>query len=146
MTPSQMPTTGPHDRPDRRALAMSARPSHLGAVGRLGRWTAGHFRIVATAWVVFAVGLGVFAPRAEKALSGAGWEATGSESVQSRQLIDRSFDGLGTYGQVVVVHAAHRTVSDPAFERVLLAVQDRLRSDPAIAMVVPPQAGVSISS
>ena len=33
------------------------------------------------AWVVVAVGLGVFAPRVETALSGAGWQANGSESV-----------------------------------------------------------------
>jgi hypothetical protein len=48
----------------------------VGPIGRLGRWTARHFRIVAAAWIVVAVGLGVFAPRAEQALSGAGWEAT----------------------------------------------------------------------
>ena len=34
--------------------------------------------LVAIAWVVVAVGLGFFAPRVEHALSGAGWEATGS--------------------------------------------------------------------
>src|SRR3954467_11975144 len=119
--------------------------SQIGPGARLGRWTAGHFRIVAAAWVVVAVGLGVFAPRADKALSGAGWEATGSESVQSRQLIDRSFDGLGTYGQVVVVHAPDRTVSDPVFARVLRSVESKLKSDPAVATVLHPQPGVSIS-
>ncbi|HEX4733703.1 MAG TPA: hypothetical protein VH247_04770, partial [Thermoleophilaceae bacterium] len=77
----------------------------VGSIGRLGRWTATHFRAVAAAWVVVAVGLGVFAPRVETALSGAGWEATGSESVQARQLIDKNFNGLGSYGQLVVVHA-----------------------------------------
>ena len=54
---------------------------------------------------MIAVGLGVLAPRAEHALSGAGWEATGSESVQARGLIDGHFDGAGTYGLLVVVHA-----------------------------------------
>ena len=47
---------------------MSGPRRRVGAIGRLGRWTAGHFRIVAAAWVVVAVGLGVLAPRAEKAL------------------------------------------------------------------------------
>src|SRR5512133_2237939 len=117
----------------------------VGAIGRLGRWTAGHFRIVAAAWVVVAVGLGVLAPRVEHALSGAGWETTGSESVQARQLIDKSFKGSGTYGLTVVVHAPDRTVSDPAFARVLRGVEDKLRSDPAVATVAPPRAGVSIS-
>ena len=103
----------------------------LGPLGRLGRWTAGHFRLIAAAWVVIAVGLGVLAPRAEHALSGAGWEATGSESVQARGLIDRHFDGAGTYGQVVVIHARHKTVSDPAFARVLRRVRHTLQSDVA---------------
>ena len=51
----------------------------VGPIGRLGRWTTEHFRIVAIIWLVIAIGLGFFAPRAEHALSGAGWEATGSE-------------------------------------------------------------------
>ena len=81
----------------------------VGPIGRLGRWTAGHFRIVAAAWVVVAVGLGVFAPRAEQALSGAGWEATGSESVHARKQIDKNFHGFGSYGLTVVVHARDRS-------------------------------------
>jgi RND superfamily putative drug exporter len=124
---------------------MSGPRVQVGAVGRLGRWTAGHFRIVAAAWVVVAVGLGILAPRVEKALSGAGWETTGSESVQARQLIDKDFNGLGTYGLSVVVHAPDKTVSDPAFARVLRGVQDELERDPAVATVVAPRAGVSIS-
>src|SRR4051794_9226083 len=121
-------------------------PQQLGPIGRLGRWTAMHFGVVATAWVVVAVGLGMLAPRAEKALSGAGWEATGSESVQARHLIDRNFDGLGGYGLVVAVHAADRTASDPAFQRVLREVRAKLTSSAAVTRVVPPRAGVSISS
>jgi RND superfamily putative drug exporter len=120
--------------------------SQFGPIGRLGRWTATHLRIVAMAWVVIAIGLGVLAPHAEKALSGAGWEATGSESVRARQLIDKSFDGSGAYGLTIVVHAPEKTVSDPAFERVLRDVQRTLRSDPAVAAVVPPRAGISISA
>jgi RND superfamily putative drug exporter len=50
----------------------------VGPIGRLGRWTATHFRTVLAVWALLAVGLGVLAPRAETALSGAGWEATGS--------------------------------------------------------------------
>jgi putative drug exporter of the RND superfamily len=124
---------------------MSTRRQNLGPLGRLGRWTAGHIRIVAAAWVVVAVGLGVLAPRAENALSGAGWETTGSESVQARHLINKNLHGSGTYGLTVVVHAQDRTVADPAFERVLRRVQDRLKHDPAVKTVVPPRAGVSIS-
>jgi RND superfamily putative drug exporter len=100
---------------------------------------------VAATWVVVVIGLGVLAPRAENALSGAGWEASGSESVQARQLIDKDFHGAGTYGLTVVVHAQDRTVADPAFERVLRRVENRLKGDPAVSTVVPPRAGISIS-
>ena len=43
-----------------------------GPLGRLGRWTATHFRIVVAVWAVIAIVFGVFAPGVEKALSGAG--------------------------------------------------------------------------
>src|SRR4051812_47614113 len=125
---------------------MSADRLNVGPVGRLGRWTAAHLRIVLVAWVVVAVGLGGLAPRAEKALSGAGWEATGSESVQARQRIDKNFNGRGSYGLTVVVHAPDKTASDPAFRRTLRAVETKLKSDPAVATVMPPRAGLSISS
>src|SRR5690349_24344310 len=124
---------------------MSRDQLHVGPIGRLGRWTAAHFRIVMAAWVVVAVGLGVFAPRAEQALSGAGWEATGSESVHARQQIDKNFSGFGSYGLTVVVHAPDKVVSDPAFARVLRSVEAQLTNDPTVTRVVPPRAGVSIS-
>ncbi|HEU4702718.1 MAG TPA: MMPL family transporter, partial [Conexibacter sp.] len=117
----------------------------VGPIGRLGRWTAAHFRLVATAWAVVALGLGILAPGVETALSGAGWEVTGSESVQARRTIDASFKGSGPYGLTVVVHAKDRTVSDPTFQQIVRRVQDRLKRDPAVAAVAAPRAGVSIS-
>lgn len=110
-----------------------------GPIGRLGRWTATHFRTVAAVWIVVAVGLGVLAPRAEHALSGAGWEATGSESVRARGQIDAHFDGQGSYGLAVVVHAPDQTVSDPSFARALHAVEAELSRHPAVTSVMPPQ-------
>ncbi|MDH5333563.1 MAG: MMPL family transporter, partial [Thermoleophilia bacterium] len=76
----------------------------VGPIGRLGRWTAGHVRLVAVAWVAIAVGLGALAPFAEHALSGAGWEASGSESVAARAEVERSFDGQSGYALMAVVH------------------------------------------
>jgi len=125
---------------------MSTNPLNLGPIGRLGRWTACHFRAVAAVWAIVVLGLGIFAPRAEHALSGAGWEAAGSESVQARRLIDKDFKGFEAYGLTVVVHARDKTVSDPAFQRVLRGVEDKLSRDPAVAAVVAPRAGVSISA
>src|SRR6056297_2934779 len=45
-------------------------------LARLGRWSHNHRKIVIIAWAVLAIGLGVFAPRLEHALSGAMWRST----------------------------------------------------------------------
>jgi RND superfamily putative drug exporter len=117
----------------------------LGPIGRLGHWTATHFRMVAAAWLVIAIAFGVFAPRVEHALSGAGWEATGSESVRARHLIDKHFQGLGSYGLMVVVHSSRKTASDPAFEAAVAGAQRTLESNASVTSVLPPRPGVSIS-
>ena len=119
--------------------------STLGPVGRLGRYTATHFRVVLIAWLLIAVVLGFFAPRVETALSGADWETTGSQSVQARQLIDTNFRGLSSYGLMTVVYSPTRTATDPAFGAVVARVERTLRADGAVSAVVPPTTGVSIS-
>jgi RND superfamily putative drug exporter len=85
----------------------------VGPIGRLGHYTATHFRVVLSAWLLIAVVLGFFAPRVETALSGAGWETTGSQSVQARQLIDKHFKGLSSYGLMTVLYSPSKTVSNP---------------------------------
>jgi RND superfamily putative drug exporter len=117
----------------------------VGPIGRLGRYTATHFRVVVIGWAVIALGLGFLAPRVEKALSGAGWEASGSESVQARHLIDRNFQGLSSYGLMVVVHSPAAASGDPNFDATVAAVERKLRSESAVRSVVGPQPGVSIS-
>jgi RND superfamily putative drug exporter len=119
--------------------------SGLGPIGRLGHWTATHFRVVLAGWVVVAVGLGVLAPRVEKALSGAGWEATGSESVAARKAIDKNFAGLSSSALMVVVHSQDKTVADPAFQRAIASTQRVLKADRRVTSVVPPRPGTSIS-
>ncbi len=120
--------------------------TEVGPIGRLGRYTATHFRVVVIGWAVIALGLGFLAPKAEKALSGAGWEASGSQSVQARHLIDRNFNGLSSYGLMVVVHSPGGQIGDPSFDAAVAAVERKLRSDPAVRTVVPPRPGASIST
>ena len=105
----------------------------VGPMGRLGRWTATHFRAVAAAWVVIAVGFGVFAPKAEQALSGAGWEATGSESLAVRNAIDTSFGGQGAYALMAVVSG------DGDLAPVVARVTAVLEGDDRVSAVAPPQ-------
>jgi RND superfamily putative drug exporter len=118
----------------------------LGPIGRLGHYTATHFRLVVAVWLVAIAGLGALAPRVETALSGAGWEATGSESVEARGLIDDRFGGLGSYALTTVIHSPTRTAGDPAFRKVVANVERALRADDAIDRVVAPTRGASISS
>ncbi|HTW12911.1 MAG TPA: MMPL family transporter [Solirubrobacteraceae bacterium] len=118
---------------------------NVGPIGRLGRYTATHFRIVLAVWLVLAAGLGFLAPRVETALSGAGWETSGSQSVQARSLIDSHFDGLSSYALMVVVHSSTETTSAPAFRAALSEVEHELRRDPAVRRVIPPAPRVSIS-
>jgi RND superfamily putative drug exporter len=117
----------------------------VGPIGRLGHYAATHFRVVVIGWAIVALGLGFLAPNVEKALSGAGWEASGSESVQARELIDRNFNGLSTYGLMVVVHSRSASAGDPSFDSTVAAVERRLRADRAVRTVVSPQPGMSIS-
>ena len=119
--------------------------ANVGPIGRIGRYTATHFRVVLVGWLVVAIGLGFFAPRVETALSGAGWETTGSQSVQARQLIDKNFRGLSSYGLMTVIYSPSRTINDPAFKGTVAKVEAALRADNAVRSVVPPTPGVSIS-
>jgi RND superfamily putative drug exporter len=107
--------------------------SAYGPLGRLGAWTAGHFKLVVLIWVAIAVGLGALAPKAEHALSGAGWEANGSESVAARKAVDASFAGQGSYALLVVVHG-HADLQ-PAIAQ----AADLLEADPRVSRVGPVQ-------
>jgi RND superfamily putative drug exporter len=111
----------------------------------LGRWAADHVRLVALAWGAVALALAVFAPQVETALSGAGWQANGSESVQARALVQRSFGGLSSAAPLVVVHSPTLTADAPAFRATLARVETVLRSDSRISTVVAPRPGASIS-
>ncbi|MGE5433516.1 MAG: MMPL family transporter [Candidatus Doudnabacteria bacterium] len=118
----------------------------VGPLGRLGRWAADHVRAVAIAWAVLAVALGIFAPKVESALSGAGWQANGSESVQARTLIQRDFAGLSSSALMVVVHSHQLTTSDNGFRQAVSRVERILRANSHVRSVVPPHAGTSISA
>ncbi|MGN6472497.1 MAG: MMPL family transporter, partial [Mycobacteriales bacterium] len=130
---------------ERPATDQYPRAVNVGPIGRLGRYTATHFRVVVVGWLVVAIGLGFLAPRVETALSGAGWETSGSQSVQARQLIDKNFAGLSSYGLMTVVYSPTHTVKDPAFRTTVAKVEATLRADGAVRSVVAPAAGVSIS-
>ena len=121
------------------------REAKYGPIGRLGSYTANHFRLVLVCWLIIAAVLGFFAPRVETALSGAGWEATGSESVAARQMIDKNFQGLSSSALMVVVHSPDKPVTAPSVQRTITKAEATLKADKRVSTVVPPRPGVSIS-
>jgi RND superfamily putative drug exporter len=96
-------------------------------------------------WAIIVVGLGVLAPRVETALSGAGWQDSGSQSVQARNLIQASFAGNSSSALMVVVHSPTLTTTVAAFASTIRRSEAVLRSDTRVASVTPPTAGMTIS-
>ncbi len=124
---------------------MTTATSTLGPIGRLGRLAAENRGRVFVAWALIAVGLGILAPRVETALSGAGWQADGSESVQAREQIDSNFAGAGSYALQVAVHSLDLAATAPEFRQTVARTQRVLRLDPAVGRVSAPKPGLSIS-
>ncbi|MFI5527652.1 MMPL family transporter [Kitasatospora sp. NPDC051853] len=123
---------------------VSEPPSRPGLLGRLGLWSVAHFKSVLVGWLVVVAALGAFAPQVTTALSGAGWQADGSESVKVRQLAERHFAGNASTALQIVV-AADRPVSDPAVRQVIDRAGELAAADPRISAVVPPQPGATVS-
>jgi RND superfamily putative drug exporter len=132
--------------PARLGPAAAAEQPRVGPVGRLGRFAADHARAVLIVWAIVAVALAAFAPQVETALSGAGWQADGSESVQARTVIQHDFAGLSSSALTVVVHSPSLTTSAPEFRRAILRVERGLAGDARVASVQLPRPGASVSS
>jgi putative drug exporter of the RND superfamily len=113
--------------------------------GRLGAWAADHRRLVVILWAAFVLCLGALAPFADKALSGAGWEAPGSESGDARRAIESHFPGQGSYALSVVVAGRGAGIDDRSMRAALAGVEQVLRSDRAVRGVLPPRQGVTVS-
>ncbi|MDN4172007.1 MMPL family transporter [Nocardioides sp. SOB77] len=130
------PPTSDPTRPDRIAR---------GPLGRLGVWVTDHARVVTVVWLLAIVGLGAFAPQVEHNLSGAGWQADGSESVAARELAQDHFGGNASSAIQVVVHSTDGPVTEGAGRQVLAEVTDLLEAESRIAEVVAPVPGATLS-
>ncbi|MGN6780053.1 MAG: MMPL family transporter, partial [Marmoricola sp.] len=123
----------------------SPNPSTTGPLGRLGVWVTHHAKLVTIVWLLAIVGLGAFAPRVEHSLSGAGWQANGSESVTARELAQEHFGGNASSAIQVVVRSTDGPLTSGAGKQVLAHVEPLLNDEPRIADVVPPTPGATIS-
>src|SRR5512134_1446188 len=120
----------------RRADGPADGTSATTALGRLGAWAADHRRLVIIVWGVAVLGLAALAPFADRALSGAGWEAPGSESAKARHAIESHFPGQGTYALSVVVAGERARVGDRPIRAAVAAVRATLRRDRAVRGVL----------
>ncbi|MGZ4639175.1 MAG: MMPL family transporter, partial [Actinomycetes bacterium] len=116
-----------------------------GPLGRLGLAVLRHRRATTLVWLLVIVGLGAFAPRVEASLSGAGWQASGSDSVAARELAQEHFGGNASSALQVVIHSDERPLTSPAGQQVIARVKATLQADPRIAEVVAPQPGSTLS-
>ena len=117
-----------------------------GPLGRLGVRAVAHARLVTVVWIIAVIGLGAFAPQVEKELSGAGWQANGSESVDARELARAHFGGNASSAIQVVVHSADGQVTTGEGAKVIDEVTTILEDEPRIADVIAPMPGGSISA
>ncbi|GAB3497723.1 MMPL family transporter [Flexivirga lutea] len=135
------------DAPDatHRTDGAAGAESPPGPLGRLGLAVLGHARITLALWVLIVLGLGVFAPRVEASLSGAGWQASGSESVAARQLAQEHFGGNASSALQVVIHSEDAPLTSPQGQRITGQVEQALRGDHRIATVIAPEPGATLS-
>lgn len=120
--------------------------SRPGPLGRLGVWVTGHAKLVTGVWLLLIIGLGAFAPQVEQNLSGAGWQADGSESVAARELAQESFGGNASSAIQVVVHSTDGPVTEGAGADVLASATAILEDEPRIADVLQPTPGATLSA
>ncbi|HYJ69780.1 MAG TPA: MMPL family transporter [Nocardioidaceae bacterium] len=116
-----------------------------GPLGRLGIWVTDHAKLVTGVWLLLLIGLGAFAPQVEHNLSGAGWQADGSESVAARELAQEHFGGNASSAIQVVLQSSDGPVTDGEGAEVLAEVTEILRDEPRIADVVQPVPGATLS-
>ncbi len=132
----------------RRHAAPASSPSlesRPGPLGRLGVWVTNHARLTTVVWLLVIVGLGAFAPKVESELSGAGWQANGSESVAARELAQEHFGGNASTAIQVVVHSTDGPVTQGEGKEILARATTMLSQDARLADVVQPQPGATLS-
>ncbi|WP_327352780.1 MMPL family transporter [Streptomyces sp. NBC_01304] len=100
-------------------------------------------KLVMLVWLVIVLAAAPLAATLNGALSGAGWNASGSESEQVRTELRKDFAALGAEAAVVVVHVPAKGERDAAVDAVIKEVDGRDAvkeiTDPREQ---PPQAGL----
>jgi RND superfamily putative drug exporter len=109
--------------------------AHQPWFARLGRFAGRRRRPVMLVWLLVALLAAPLALTVGNALSGAGWEAGGSISVEVRDELRRDFPQVGAESAVVVVQQDTPASEDPAAVEQLVG---QLATAPGAAQVVDP--------
>jgi predicted RND superfamily exporter protein len=104
--------------------------------GRLGAWSAHHWKTAVFAWIGFVAVAFIIGQAAGMTM------LTGADSMTGQSATaHRITDGAGmanTAAESVLVHSGSRPVSAPAFRDVIGAVAQRLRDQPYVSEVQSP--------
>lgn len=111
---------------------------------RLAQWVGSHRRHVVIAWVLLLVVMAPLAITLQSGLSGAGWDAAGSQSAEVRAELQSDFPMVGAEAAVVVFHQDTAIAEDPA---ALSALIDNLQGSPDATILLnplaqPPESGL----
>ncbi|MGV9661483.1 MMPL family transporter [Nocardia niigatensis] len=116
-----------------------------GLLGRLGALMADRARWVFGFWLIVAVALGAAAPTVFDSLAGAGWQANGSESVQTREVAQEHFGGNSAAAVQVVIHSGDATIDSPKAQRLIDEISGILQQDSRFGALVAPVPGQTVS-
>ena len=123
------------DRPTSRATASARRRD--GLLARLGTTAACRPRRTLVAWALVVVASAPLALTLTGALSGAGWEAQGSDAKEVRDELRRDFPQLSAEAAIVAYRQDRRIADDPSGLRALYSA---LKGSPGTGTVVDPLA------
>ena len=120
----QPPAHEPSHDPDERAL-----------FSRLAATMANHRRVVIAVWIVIVLAAAPLALTLTSALSGAGWDAKGTDAEKVRAELRTDFPALGAENPIVVYRQDTPIGADPSG---LQSVVGRLAGGPRVEAVVDP--------
>ncbi len=110
-------------------------PRREGLLARTGRAAARRPRRTLLAWALLIVAAAPLALTLTAALSGAGWEAQGSDAQEVRDELRRDFPQLGAEAAIVAYRQDRPVADDPSGLRMLLGA---LEGSPGTATIVDP--------
>lgn len=125
-------------------MTQTTTPQKRGALARIAHFTVTHRRSVMLVWLVIAFAAAPLALTLTKALSGAGWEAQGSDAQLVRDELRRDFPEAGAESAIVVFQQEEPfTTSPAALSSFVAALAQAPGADGAIdPLSMPAEAGL----